>query len=83
MFIVPAQTRHQSLSVVRDLWSSAAAACGMNLLLLFLSSLSFLCGLEAGKEEDGKEGQRQISIASSMDMVPTGSCVKVGKTQFH
>ena len=82
MFIVPAQTQHQSLSVVRDLWSSAAAS-GMNLLLLFLSSLSFLCGLEAGKEEDGKEGQRQISIASSMDMVPTGSCVKVGKTQFH
>ena len=82
MFIVRAQTRHQSLSVVRDLWSSAAAS-GMNLLLLFLSSLSILSGLEAGKEEDGKEGQRQISIASSMDMVPTGSCVKVGKTQFH
>ena len=40
----------------------------MNLLLLFLSSLSFLCGLEAGKEEDGKEGQRQLSIGSSMDL---------------
>ena len=40
----------------------------MNLLLLFLSSLSILCGLEAGKEEDGKEGQRQISVASSMDL---------------
>ena len=65
MFIVPPRTQQQSFSASRGLWS-AAVATGMNLLLLFLSSLSILSGQEAGKEDDGKEGQKQLSVASSM-----------------
>ena len=56
----------------------------MNLLLLFLSSLSFLSGQEeeeeeaGGKEDDGKEGQRQLSVPTSL-----AACVKAGKTQLQ